>query len=411
MASGRLFVVPVINTMGPVVDPRHDDLLNTWVDVDRAAERYFTDDYRYRFPDSQGRPAIFSWFFISWSGFTSNPVGRDFGWFNIYDHYRERFGAEMDRFGDGLHWMYNHPPSSGVGNEWGLDWLQNTHYLEILDRYLLDRAYFPSVVEVATERNETSHWLEQWFPFDVGNRNCRDLNLGSVEADGKKSGSVLDWSLAPDDWSEYHPSVYDYRVPGDMRRWVFRLLDLKTRIYQLRPEEIEKAFLRCKQGRDTFIAAYEHDFRDRSGAVTELLLEPVARIARDYPGVEWLYADALRAAQEVTGAGDREAPELRFEIQGSGLRVHASERLFGPMPYIATKDLADGTYRHHPADLISETTWFIRRDALPTQCLIGAAASDTSGNVGLIRAELRDDNLRGLAPDARDRAGASPSRR
>ncbi len=404
MTTGRLFVVPVINTMGPVIDPRHDDLLNTWEDVDRACARYFEQSYRGRYPDSRGRPAVFSWFFISWSGFSSNPVHREFGWFNVYDHYHERFGAAMDKFGDRLHWMYNHPPASGVGNEWGLDWLHNSQYFEILDRYLLERAYFPSVIEVATERNDTSHWIEQWFPFDVGNRNCRDLNLGATEADGRKSGSVLDWGLAPDDWSEYHPSAADYRVPGDMRRWIFRLLDIKTRIYRLRAEEIEKAFRRCRAGRDTFLSAYEHDFRDRSHAVSELLLEPVSRIARDYPDVEWRYADALEAAQEVTHVQDRVAPDLRVEVNEAGIRIHTSEEIFGAMPYVASKDLTDATYRHHPAARVGENTWQISRDAVPSRCLFAAAASDRGGNVGMTHVTLEGTDVRDAATAARQKA-------
>ena len=393
MTAGRVFVVPVINTMGPVIDPRHDDLLNTWDEVDVATSKYFTNEYRTRFPDTRGRPAVFSWFFISWSGFSSNPVQRDFGWFTIFDHYRNRFGAEMQQYGDGMHWMYNHPPASGVGNEWGLDWLQNSHYFDVLDRYLLDRSYFPSVVEIPTEKNETSHWIEQWFPFDVGNRNCRDLNLGAVEADGKMTGTVLDWSVAPDDWSEYHPSANDYRAAGSMRRWIFRLLDIKTRIYQLRPEEIEKAFHRARSGRDTFLAAYEHDFRDRSGVLAELLLEPISRIACRYPDVQWLYADALAAAQEVTRVRDRVRPALRFELHGSGVRIHSSKETFGPMPYVASKAMNSESYRHHPVHRIGMLTWELPRRAVPDHCLVAAAASDAGGNVGTAHAVLNGSSL------------------
>lgn len=389
--SGTVYVVPVINTMGPVVDPRHDDLLNTWDDVDRCTARYFDPTFRNRFPDSRGGPAVFSWFFISWSGFTSNPVHRDFGWFTIFDHYRHRFGVQMERWGDELFWMYNHPPASGVGNEWGMDWLQNTHYLEVLNRYLIDRRYFPSVVEIPTERNDTSNWIEQWFPFDVGNRNCRDLNLGAVEADGKMTGTVLDWSLAPDDWSEYHPDPDDYRVPGSMQRTVFRLLDIKTRIYQLREEEIEKAFVRAEAGKDTFLAAYEHDFRDRSQAVADLLLEPVTRVASRHPGVEWRYANALEAAQRVTAKGPDAAPGFTLTLEGTDLQVAANGPLFGPMPYVAVKDLDAESYQHVPVALVGRRVWRIARGRLPEHAIVAAAAASPGGAVGTERVELHGD--------------------
>ena len=80
-----------------------------------------------------------------------------------------------------------------------------------------------------------------------------------------------------------------------MRRTIFRLLDIKTRIYQLKDSEIEKAFERCRSGRSTVLAAYEHDFRDRADAVAEFLLAPVARLATRYPDVPWRYATAKPA--------------------------------------------------------------------------------------------------------------------
>lgn len=391
MSAGTLFVVPVINTMGPVIDPRHTDLLNTWDEVFAATDQYFDETYRNRYPDSRGGPAVLSWFFISWSGFTSNPVHRDFGWFNIYDRYRTRYGDLMDGFGDRLHWMYNHPPASGVGNEWGLDWLHNAHYFEILNRYVIERSYFPSAVEIPTEKNDASNWIEQWFPFDFGNRNCRDLNLQALEADGKTTGSVLDWSLAPDDWSEYHPNHDDYRRPGSMRRTVFRLLDIKTRIYQLKPEEIEKAFLRCQKGHNTLLAAYEHDFRDRSQVVQDLLIKPVADIAKRFPDVEWRYADALAAAQAVTGVTDHVPPVFEVEPRAEDILIGASESLFGPMPYVVSKDLDRGAYRNHPLRKVGATTWSVNRHELPPRCSLGVAANDPSGNAGVAHYRLERD--------------------
>lgn len=394
-APGTLFVVPVINVMGPAIDPRHSDLLASWKDVDVAVRRLVDDGFRGSHRDTSGTPVIFSWFFIDWTGFTSNPVQRDFGEFTIFDHYRRTFGADLDRAGDAMYWMYNHPAASGIGNEWGLDWLQNSHYLEILSRYVIERAYFPSVVEVPTEKNDTSHWLEQWFPFDVGNRNCAELELGAREADGKSSGSVIDWRGAPDDWSEYHPDPADYRRPGMMRRTVFRLLDIKTRIYQLRESEIVKAFERCRSGRATFLAAYEHDFRDRAEAVQDLLLAPVARVAERYPDVPWRYATARDAARAVVG----ETPSgmtLSAELRESALRVTATARPFGPTPFLCVKDQSTGRYLHRPVAVVGERVWEFARADLPEHGIVGVAAADASGAVDVRRYLLRDGALETL---------------
>lgn len=394
---GTLFVVPIINAMGPVTDSKHDDLLSTWDEVDRCVGKIFDPSYRSRYKDTSGHGAIFSWFFISWSGFRTNPVRRDFGYFTIYDHYRQVWGKQIRRFGDALYWMYNHPPASGVGNEWGLDWLHNTHYFNILNRYLIERSYFPAVVQVPTEKNDTSNWLENWFPFDVGNRNCRDLDLTAIEADGKITGTVIDWSQAPVDWSEYHPNFQNYRLPGTMKRIVFRMLDIKTRIYQLKEYEIEKAFQRCMMGKNTLISAYEHDFRDRAKTIMERFLEPITRLSREYPEVEWRYDNALNAAKGVLGYADDEPPVFDVEcyrdpLYGEVLRIRSSKRLFGPMPYVASKALDTESYKYHPVASIGENVWQLDRDCLPSDCIVGVAASDEYGNVGLRKYLLKGNN-------------------
>lgn len=396
--AGVLYVVPVINAMGPVTDALHGDLLNTWEDVDRCLRQLFTPSYRSRYPDSRGRHLIFSWFFISWSGFTTNPVHRDFGYFTIYDHYTNVFGTEMRHYGDGLYWMYNHPASSGIGNEWGLDWLHNSHYLNILNRYVIDRGYFPSVVEVPTEKDDTSHWLENWFPFDFGNRNCRDLNLEAIQPGGHLTGAVIDWTRAPDDWSEYHPSLESYQLPGSMRRVIFRLLDIKTRLYELQPSEIEKAFQRCTAGKSTVIAAYDHDFRDRAETTMERFIEPLVHISKQYPEVEWAYANALHGAQHVLGYTDRDPPRLSVEIYDDPLaspvvRIRASEPLFGPMPYVATRTADTAVYTHHPVAAVGRNVWQIDRSALPECGTLGVAANDAAGNVCVQRYMLDGKHL------------------
>lgn len=384
MTPGTLYVVPVVNAMGPVTDSRHTDLLNSWDEVDRAVGKLFAEDYRRRHSDPTGSPAILSWFFVDWTGFTSNPVQRDFGEFTIYDHYRRVFGPGFERFGDALYWMYNHPAASGVGNEWGLDWLHSSHYFEVLSRYVIERGYFPPVIEVPTEKNDTSHWLEQWFPFDFGNRNCADLDLGAREADGKTSGSVIDWQGAPDDWSEYRPSHTDYRRPGAMRRTIFRLLDIKTRIYQLKDSEIEKAFERCRSGRSTVLAAYEHDFRDRADAVEELLLAPVARLAVRYPDVPWRYATARDAARAVV---DQTATDIVLAAAADGqvLRITASTQPFGPTPFVCVLDSSTGRYDHRPVATVGERVWQLDLAALPERGVLGLAATDPSGEVAVQR--------------------------
>lgn len=388
MRPGRLFVVPVLNSMGPVVDSRHNDLLNDWDAVDAAMERAFTDEWRNRYRDSSGRGLVLSYFCISWSGFASNPVQRDFGWHTIIDHYRQRFGERMERLGDGIFWMYNHPPASGVGNEWGLDWLHNSHYLSILNHFVIDRGWFPSCVEVPTERNDTSHVLEDWIPFDYGNRNSVKNQLDSVNADGKLTGVVIDWRNAPHDWSHYHPSHESYQLRGRMQRTVFRIVDIKSIVHVIDEAEIERAFLRCLEGNDTVICAYEHDFRDRYQTITELFIEPIHRLHQRYPDVELVHANALDAARQVLRFQDETPPQWSLEMHAEGLRVSADKPLFGAGPYVALLDPAADRYFQMPLTRLGERTWRFPDVTLPKDAIVGVAGHDLNGNVAVRRWRL-----------------------
>ena len=393
MNTGRLFIVPVINCMGPVTDPRHSDLLNSWDDVDRCMSKVLEEKYRERYLDSAGKGAVFNFFFISWSGFKTNPVHRDFGYFNVFDHYRNMFGAKMEAYGDGFYWMYNHPDESGVGNVWGLEWLQNTHYWNILNRLIIERGYFPAVAYVPTEKNDTSHWLEDWFPFGVGNRNCSELNLMAKQPGGQISGEVIDWQSAPDDWGEYHPSYESYQKAGNMKRTIFRMLDVKSILYELSPAEIEKGFKRCLTGKNTAILAFEHDFRDRAETIMERLIEPAHRLGKMYPNVRWEFANVVNAARGVLGYADISRPEFSLSRFGDSLRIRSSEPLFGPEPYVAVKDLASENSQHVPAARIGENIWEIKNAQVSPSCVIGIAANDPFGNVGVKRYSIQDDRI------------------
>ena len=112
---GTVKVVFCMDTEGPCDDPSNDELLSSWADVDRAMDKLFSDSFRKKHRDSAGRNFKIGWFFLTWSGFKTNPRGRDFGYHKVRDHYRERWGNLIDKFGDEECWHYPHPPKSGIG--------------------------------------------------------------------------------------------------------------------------------------------------------------------------------------------------------------------------------------------------------------------------------------------------------
>jgi len=375
---GTLYVCPIINAMGPVVDARHADLLDSWEVVDKALGQIFDPAYRRRYCDSAGEPMVFSWFFISWSGFRSNPVQRDFGWFNVFDHYRERWGDRMAQYGDQLYWMYNHPAASGVGNEWGLDWLENSHYLEILMRYVAERAYFPSVVQVVTEKNDTSHFLENFFPYDLGNRNSVDVNWNALNADGKPMFEVIDWRRATHQWEIYAPDAVDYQSRGAMKRRIGRLVDIKSIVHELKEYEIEKAFQLCLEGHDAMLSAYEHDFRDRAEVIHERMIEPIHRLSKKYPEVSWSYRNSLDAFNLMNAPGRGSAATFTTRVDRNGnVMLLADNPIFGTVPFTFLKN--GDAYRLMPFLRVGENVWLVPSAALDPGATLYVACNSPSG--------------------------------
>jgi hypothetical protein len=382
---GNLYVCPVINTMGPVTDPRHKDLLNNWDGVDAMLAKIFDPAYRSRVMDSAGRGAVFSWFFISWSGFRTNPVHRDFGYFNVYDHYHDKWGAAMRRYGDDMYWMYNHPAASGIGNEWGLDWFENAHYLEILMRYIDKRGYFPSVVEVVTEANDTSHFLENYFPFDLGNRNSVDVNWEAKNADGNPMWKVIDWRSATHEWATYRPADGDYQSRGEMRRNIGRLLDIKTIVYEFKEYEFERAFHACLEGRDQMISGYEHDFRDRADVIQEKFLQPLERIAQRYKEVRWYYKNSRDGFNLLQGRSE-ELPAVSFRLshdRRGNVLIRSDAPVFGTAPFAFFVN--GDRYQHVTPLRIGQTCWLIYKEGVQPDMELVVAANNPSGVASIAR--------------------------
>jgi len=94
-------------------------------------------------------------------------------------------------------------------------------------------------------------WLEQWIPYDFANLNTDgDDGLAKQMAGGRVSAARVDWRGAPNDWTIYHPSVWDHRKAGGLRRYIVRCLNLNARHSCIDEHEIESAFKTASNGED-----------------------------------------------------------------------------------------------------------------------------------------------------------------
>lgn len=345
--SGRVHVVVCIDTEGPCDDPGDPELLGTWEQVDAAMDTLFADDFRAVRPDPGGGHIRFGWFFLTWTGFTTNPRGRDFGYHAVRDHYLERWGRRLAELGDEQCWHYHHPPASGVGNEWGLDWGTSDEHDLILARQVLERGWWPACFRAGGTilSPASSRWVDQWFPFDYSNR--APLSLPGL----------VDWSTGVADWGLYHPDPADFRRPGAGRRRMARCLDLVTGVHTLDAADVEEAFARADGGRDAILAVFEHDYRDIAGRL-ESFRELVHAVAARHPDVAWRYAAPVDAARSALGVP--RPPSLQLEAAAAAGRVHvwSSDPVFQSLPWLAVRSRT-GEVAHVEAGLlrVDETRW------------------------------------------------------
>ncbi len=314
-----------MDTEGPCDDPNNPELLKTWADVDAAMDKLFVNNFRYMYPDSNGNGLKIGWFFLTWTGFNTNPRNRDLGNHKVRDHYAKRWGKLIEEYGDEHCWHYHHPSKSKIGNEWGFDWNENQEYAQIISRQILEREWFPTCYRAGGTIHtiESSNWIDNWFPFDYSNRAPISIP------------NIIDWSKARNDWSLYKPDIYDFTMPGFGKRYIARTLDLVTGAYSIDEYEIRKAFERANSGEPAILSVFDHDYRDIADRMSNYLSE-VNRIAESYPNVSWEYASPSEAiCESIQFEKAPKAILVEAAINGKTLRIWTTSPIHQNIPWIA----------------------------------------------------------------------------
>jgi len=358
-------VVLCMDTEGPCDDPANAELLPDWEAVDAAMDKLFHPGFRAQMPDSDGGLLRVGWFFLTWTGFTTNPRKRDFGYHRVRDHYLARWGTQLDGYGDEQCWHYHHPPASGIGNAWGLDWTVSEEYAAILSRQILERSWFPACFRAGGTilTPASSRWVDAWFPVDYSNRAPLALP------------GLVDWSSGVAEWTVYHPHPEDFRCPGPGRRRLARCLDLATDVYAIKRSDVVAAFERARSGEPAVLAVFDHDYRDIAARV-DGFRELVADVAAEYSDVPWRYAAPTEAVRCALGA-HADTLELEVAAVGRGVEIRSSAPLFQSLPWLAVQD-GDDSVQHVVDDIVrvDATRWRWRPSSLRGKQAAVAGSTD-----------------------------------
>lgn len=230
-----------------------------------------------------------------------------------------------------------------------------------------------------------------------------DPSCQSVDADHQPTGQrdlidgrYGDWRNAPSDWSLYHPDFYDWRKPGNMHRWLARILNMKSRHRNITVEEIEKAFVKAENGENVYLGITDHDWREMSVEVDDFR-EKLQVVIERHPDVKFKFSETVDAFRHVIGYSKEEIEKnklcLKATMKENILHVEVQNgELFGPQPYLAIKTKC-GEYFHDNFDF-QETgksfSYVFDAYTIPVDQLecVKVAGNDKYGNQCIVDVEL-----------------------
>jgi len=373
-------IVFCMDTEGPCADPNNAELLANWELVNKAMDKLFTPEFRNKYPDTDGSHFKIGWFFLTWTGFKTNPRGRDMGYHKIRDHYMARWGDLLTQYGDEHCWHYHHPPASGIGNEWGLDWTICREFEQIISRQILEREWFPTCYRAGATIMDpmSSRWVDSWFPFDYSNR--APLSLPGL----------VDWSSGVAKWELYHPDTEDFRKPGAGRRRMARCLDLVTNVSMFSDQDIEAAFTQAQNGQNAILSFFDHDYRDIADRIHSFL-NRVQSVAHSYPDVSWQYAGPVEAIYQYLSVNPPPSLEIDVTYIDNAVHIKTTHPLFQSIPWIAVKT-GSGTLIQQQKDVLREDAqhWVWRPEKNLEWTEVGIGGSTEMGASATAKLQKKD---------------------
>lgn len=376
-----------------ILDPQLINFKETWYDVDEMLYRVTSEKFRNKFLDSFGNGWVYNWHIMDHVGYVTNERRRDIGYLNIFNHY-ESFFKEVEILNDEFQWHFHPLSFKKEAHICGTSYENSFFELhQILCRRIIEKQWFPQVNRAGfhTIRPDSNWFLEQWIPFDASNQSIIENAEGELQVDAIY-GRFGDWSGAPNDWSIYNPDLYDWRKRGNLKRYIARTLNLKTRFRNINENEIEKAFSKANEGENAYLGITNHDFREMSLEIEEFN-QMLFNVVKKFPQVKYRFSPSTQAFRSVIGFSEekvkKESIDFHCFFEGNVLKVVVNNgEIFGSQPYLAIKTKY-GLYFHDNFDFGNfKKEYFYTFDRqtfnLSEIDKVGIASNDKYGNKKIV---------------------------
>ena len=358
------------------IAPKRLAYLESWEKIEEMILDITSKEFREKYIDSYGNPYLFSWFIIDVVGYKDNPRRKAVGYHKIWDMYQNFL--KNSPYGDALGWHFHTVPVGNHALNYNTCWTNNDYHEKVISRKILERSIFPSIFRSGgtIERNDLSFWLEQFIPFD--------FSCSSIETN--ESDMLYDWRHSPKKWGSYHPDFYDYRKVGNMRRRIFRCIDIDTIHCALDVDEIRKSFKQVRDGESTILAMSGHDRRDLRPEI-ENAYHMITKVSKEFPEVKWKFNNALDAAREVHSLEVNNQLKFNIERDEDIITIKSSQELFGPIPFLAIEEYNEVFFRDNPI-IESPTSWKYKLLRPNRTKRLGVGASDFAGNIATEKIQI-----------------------
>lgn len=397
LSKGEIDLGDKTELIKQVLQSHKASTLGSWPEIQEMLGRVCSKEFRNHLPDTDGNGWVYNWYCMDHVGYGVNPRKRDMGYHNIHDYYAALIKSQPD-YRDTLEFHFHPVSTYREAHRCGTHYLRTGDLYKILCRRIIDRDFFPSGYRAGFQAERPdSHWfLEQFIPFDMSNMATDDTSDIDSAVDFR-NGRSGNWRKAPSDWSVYRPCHDDYQLEGHCRRLIGRALNLRSRIAGMTQVEMDRAFSRAQEGKDTLVGLCSHDWRDLQPEV-EAAYEMLEVSKRKYPEVQFKYSGADDAFRAQLNAKESSQLELKmsliFHTEKKGQDVPFVEvrtdqgKVFGPQPFLAIKTKSQ-RYIHDNMDFsVEDGVWYyaFHADTLPLEDVehVGIAANDIMGNTVIL---------------------------
>ncbi len=356
-----------------------------YTDPSRNATRVMDPSWRERFKDSYGTTLKLTWWMMAGNIFryatnTNFPIP------NIMTLYlmQKYYGAYISEVGDELTLHYHTFVWTDYDQDGVWYWNQAKDFNEsradfdfTLCQFLLEENVFPVSFRSGWHAMDDhwQHYLNELLPYSLHNDWPSKRTYDPEPID-----NIYDWSQSPSTFIPWHPSLADYRLPGDGPGWNVRSTHFNTARGR---NLLDSLFNRANQGQDQLACFWGHlpeeDFISNIAALDSL----AQKAALKYPNVKFRYCTAVEAYQFWQNKVDTLAPDVTFEEIVTGedvaFRITTAEPIFQRVPFVAVKDIYEN-YSVLPCNAVGENTWQTTSLKKAHLAKVGVAVCDTLGN-------------------------------